>query len=61
MIKDKNFLADIAKGMIPRHFISSQNNDRLIYEEDQEVAEMYFVSEGTIGIGIDQFGSSNLN
>jgi hypothetical protein len=34
MIKDKNFLADIAKGMIPRHFISSQNNDRLIYEED---------------------------
>jgi hypothetical protein len=46
MRNDENFLSDIAKGMMPRRFQSDHINDRVIYEEDQEVAEMYFVQSG---------------
>ena len=31
----------------------------MIYEEDQEVAEMYFVMEGFIGIAINSYCSTN--
>jgi hypothetical protein len=44
MRHDTRLLADIARGMIPRLFISAQSNDRVIYDEDQEVAEMYFIN-----------------
>ena len=43
MRNDENFLSDIALGMMPRRFLADNPNDRIIYEEDQEVAEMYFI------------------
>ena len=58
MRHDTRLLADIARGMIPRLFISSQSNDRVIYEEDQEVSEMYFVTKGLIGIAINNYGAT---
>ena len=59
MRHDTRLLADIARGMIPRLFISDQSNDRVIYEEDQEVSEMYFITEGCIGIAINHYGSTS--
>ena len=56
MRNDENFLSDIAKGMMPRRFQADHPNDRIIYEEDQEVAEMYFVQSGFIGIAVNQYG-----
>ena len=40
----------ITQGFLPRRF---QDNiyDHIIYDEDQEVDEMYFIQEGFIGIG----------
>ena len=55
MRNDEEFLIAIAKGLQPRTF-NSTGHDRIIYEEDQEVAEMYFISEGEIGIGISSYG-----
>ena len=47
--KDKyEMLYDISMGMAPRHF---DPEEKILYDEDQEVAEMYFVEEGFIGIG----------
>ena len=43
MRNDKHFLCRIAIGMMPRFFESSNHNDRIIFDEDMEVAEMYFV------------------
>ena len=58
MRNDIFFLVDIAKGLIPRRFLADSLCDRVIYEEDQEVAEMYFVQSGFIGIGINEYGCS---
>mmetsp|Transcript_5817 Transcript_5817/g.9296 ORF Transcript_5817/g.9296 Transcript_5817/m.9296 type:complete len:154 (+) Transcript_5817:1895-2356(+) len=49
------FLYDFAMGMMPRKFDASDKQDRIIYDEDQEVAEMYFILEGFLGIAINQF------
>jgi len=35
---------------MPRHFEPSEA-DKLIYDEEEPVPEMYFVNEGTIGVG----------
>jgi len=48
--QDSKFLYDVAFGLKPRKFDPSED-DRLIYDEEDEVSEMYFVQEGTIGIG----------
>ena len=58
MRNDKHFLCTIARGMMPRHF-ESGTNDRIVYDEDMEVAEMYFIIHGNIGIGINQYGGTN--
>lgn len=50
-------MADIALGLLPRCFRSEKEHDRIIYNEDQDVAEMYFVQEGKIGIAISSQGS----
>lgn len=57
MRNDENFLAEIARGLIPRRFLADHLHDRVIYEEDQEVAEMYFVLQGFVGIAINHYGS----
>jgi hypothetical protein len=48
-------LGAFALGLIPRKFDSDDPVDRIIYDENQEVAEMYFVIEGKIGIAINSF------
>ena len=46
---EMNFLYHVAFGFLPRHF-SPNDDDRIIYDEEQDVSEMYFVEEGIIGI-----------
>ena len=35
---------------MPRRF-EDTNEDRIIYQEEEEVPEMYFFTEGVIGVG----------
>ena len=48
--KDTKFLYDVAFGLKPRQFME-QEDGFVIYDEEEEVIEMYFVVSGTIGIG----------
>jgi hypothetical protein len=41
---------------LPRRFEATED-DRIIYDEDQEVAEMYFIQDGFIGIGFSLFSN----
>lgn len=43
-------LSDITYGFQPRIF-QPYDDDKIIYDENQEVAELYFIQEGFIGIG----------
>ena len=53
VMNDKFFLYHFAKGLMPRKFDASDGLDRIIYDEGQEVAEMYFVKQGVMGYGIN--------
>ena len=53
--KDKEFMSEFTKGFMPRKF-SDVGDDRIIYEEEQEVAEMYFIIKGFIGVGYNFWG-----
>jgi hypothetical protein len=46
---------DMSMGFIPRFFDSNNVQDKIIYEEDQEVSEMYFVLKGQIGFAVNVF------
>lgn len=46
---EMNFLYDVAFGFLPRQFYPN-DDDRIIYDEEQDVSEMYFIEEGIIGI-----------
>ena len=50
-VKENRFLYDISFGFMPRKFGLSEPAERLIYDEEDQVPEMYFVTEGVIGIG----------
>lgn len=52
-LKEKEFLYDVAMGFMPRRFDHNNQVDKIIYEEDQEVPEMYFVLSGQIGFCIN--------
>lgn len=43
---ETRFLYDMAFGLMPFRF-----EDSLIYDEEEEVREMYFIQEGVVGIG----------
>ena len=45
--RDSKFLYEIAFGFMPRSFEESE----IIYDEDDEVPEIYFIIEGEVGIG----------
>ena len=53
---ETNFLYDIAFGFMPRKFEPTEE-DRIIYDEEEEVAEMYFIKEGTIEIAFSFIGN----
>jgi hypothetical protein len=48
--KDSKFLYDVAYGLKPRHF-TDKEDENVIYDEEEEVLEMYFVISGTVGVG----------
>lgn len=48
--KESRFLYDIAFGFMPRKFEPTEE-DKIIYDEEDEVSEMYFILEGTVAIG----------
>ena len=48
--EDSNFLYDISFGFIPRKFENTAE-DKIIYDEEDNVPEMYFLHEGTVGVG----------
>lgn len=41
---------------MPRRFDTSEE-DKIIYDEEDEVPEMYFIIEGSIGIGYALIGN----
>ena len=54
--KESKFLYDIAFGFLPRHFNPQADpDDKILYEEEAEVPEMYFALEGKIGVGFTIF------
>ena len=52
--KDSKFLYDVAFGLKPRHF-SEKEDENVIYDEEEEVLEMYFILNGTVGIGFHTY------
>ena len=50
---NKKLLYLLTKGLLPRRFMSTEE-DKIIYEEFQEVDEMYFITDGFIGIGFSK-------
>ena len=48
--RESRFLYDVSFGFMPRRFEPTEE-DRIIYDEEEEVPEMYFIVEGTVGIG----------
>jgi hypothetical protein len=53
--EENNFLYDISFGFMPRKFEPTEE-DRIIYDEEEEVSEMYFISEGSIEIAFSLIG-----
>ena len=52
--KDSKFLYDVSFGLKPRYF--SKNEDEcIIYDEEEQILEMYFIMSGTVGIGYQLF------
>jgi hypothetical protein len=51
-------LSELAYGFQPRVFFAN-DEDRMIYDENQEVAELYFIQEGFIGVGFSQLSSGS--
>ena len=48
------FLYDVAFGLKPRHF-SEKEDENVIYDEEEEVLEMYFITQGQVGIGYHMY------
>lgn len=55
---NSRFLYDVAFGFMPRKF-ETTDEDRIIYDEEDEVKEMYFILEGTVGVGYNMLGIGN--
>ena len=49
-VHDARFLYECGLGLMPRRF-SPTSDDKIIYDEESDVPELYFVTEGIVGIG----------
>ena len=49
-VRESQFLYEVTFGFMPRRFEQTEE-DKIIYDEEDEVTEMYFFTEGFIGIG----------
>ena len=64
MVGDENdtkFMYDIAFGFMPRKFECLHDEDKVIYDEEEEVIEMYFITEGIVGIGFSLIANGYVN
>ena len=52
--KDSKFLYDVAFGLEPRSY-SENEEENIIYDEEDEVLEMYFITKGTVGVGFHTY------
>lgn len=52
--KDTKFLYALSQGLIPRKFDCTCQSDKVLYDEGQEVAEMYFITVGLTGFAVNQ-------
>ena len=57
---ETRFLYDIAFGFMPRNF-EPTDDDKIIYDEEEEVPEMYFILEGVIGIAFSLIANGFTN
>ena len=48
---------DIAFGFMPRKFDYNDKEDKVIYNEEEDVTEMYFIIEGVVGVGFNLFSN----
>ena len=49
-VMDARFLYECGLGFMPRRF-SPVSDDRIIYDEEDDVPELYFITEGIVGVG----------
>ena len=59
-IQNKELLSDISYGFLPRSFTAT-DDDKIIYDENQEISELYFILEGFIGIGFSLVNTGYTN
>ena len=52
--KDQKFLYALSQGLIPRRFDCTCQSDKILYDEGQEVAELYFITSGLTGFAVNQ-------
>lgn len=55
---NSRFLHDISYGLMPRRF-DPTDDDRIIFDEEDVVSELYLIVEGTVGIGYNMVGPKN--
>lgn len=55
--RESEFLYNIAFGFMPRKF----DENELVYDEEDEVTEIYFIMEGTLGVGFRMPGTQSNN
>lgn len=53
-LEGSKFLYEVAFGLMPRIF-SKAEDENVIYDEEDEVLEMYFVMNGSVGVGYHLF------
>ena len=56
----QRFLYCVAFGFMPRRF-EATDDDQIIYDEEEEVPEMYFITEGIVGIGFSLVANGYAN
>ena len=49
-VRESKFLYEVTFGFMPRKF-EANDEDKIIYDEEEDVTEMYFFTEGLIGVG----------
>ena len=52
--KNKNFIYTVCFGLVPRWFDSTNDKEKMIFKEEQEITEILFVQRGTVGIGFSR-------
>jgi hypothetical protein len=60
IMKNTEFLYAMSRGMVPRFFLAEDPEDSIIYEEEQEVSEMFFIIDGFVGVGFQVSGLPGL-